>query len=133
MADTPIFGNYKTCNFPGSGPVGSATSGWDVVYYVNAQGEHADVKGFSQKQLRVSGGGKIQHRVMVIKDLMLAPSLGARIGVPGLDYDSVFTTITAGLRILSTRDWDVDTALLLNLNDRGRRSMGASAKVSYRF
>jgi hypothetical protein len=105
----------------------------DDYYVSNAQGERVDVKGFSQKQLRVSGGGKIQHRVMVNKDLMLAPSLGAKIGVSGLDYDSLFTTITAGLGILSTRDWDVDTALLLNLDDRGQRSMGASANVSYRF
>jgi len=76
MADTPIFGNNKTCDFPGSGPVGRATSGWEVVYSVSHSAINAHVV---------------------------------------------------------TRDWDVDTALLLNLDDRGQRSMGANANVSYRF
>ncbi|WP_161490891.1 MULTISPECIES: IPT/TIG domain-containing protein [unclassified Ensifer] len=105
----------------------------DTYRVTNDKHDELSIDGFTAEQLRVSLGAEIARQFTLENDTILTPKLGATGGFSGLDGAGAFGTLSAGVSLETEDLWDLDFALLFNIEGDGDRSAGARAGVSKRF
>jgi len=99
----------------------------------NQAGDRLFMESFAEEQIRLSIGVDFEKQYLLANDLVLTPALGAAAGVSALDNSGLFGSLTAGVRLSDGMAWDLDAALLFNLEGDGEIGAGGKLGGSVRF
>lgn len=99
----------------------------------NGAGSTVALEGFTEQQWRISAGAEIERSFELENGLRLTPSIGASVGFAALDNSGAFGTLSAEVTLANDFNWDLNAALLFNIEDGGDKSAGARVGVGVRF
>jgi hypothetical protein len=99
----------------------------------NAQGDQLIMRGFTEEQFRVSVGADFEKQYLLESGLLLTPSLGFTAGVAALDNSGLFGSVTTGIALSDGMNWELDAALLFNLESDDQVGTGGKLGGTVRF
>ncbi|OCP15639.1 putative Ig domain-containing protein [Ensifer sp. LC163] len=99
----------------------------------NGTGGTVSLEGFTEQQWRLSAGAEIERRYELESGLTLTPRMGASVGFAALDNSGAFGALSAGIDLSNDINWNLDAALLVNIEEDGEQSAGGRVGVSVRF
>ncbi len=99
----------------------------------NGAGGTVSLTGFTEQQWRFSAGAEIERSYALENGLTLTPRMGASVGFAALDNSGAFGTLSAGVDLSNDINWNLDAALLFNIEDDGEQAAGGRVGISVRF
>ncbi|WP_053253257.1 putative Ig domain-containing protein [Ensifer adhaerens] len=99
----------------------------------NSTGGAVSLEGFTEQQWRLSAGAEIERSYELENGLTLTPRMGASVGFAALDNSGAFGALSAGIDLSNDINWNLDAALLFNIEEDGEQSAGGRVGVSVRF
>lgn len=99
----------------------------------NGAGGTVSLDGFTEQQWRFSAGAEIERSYELENGLTLTPRMGASVGFAALDNSGAFGTLSAGIDLSNDINWNLDAALLFNIEEDGEQAAGGRVGISVRF
>ena len=99
----------------------------------NDGGDELDIDGFDAEQFRVSLGAEIARSFTLESGAKVTPKLGVTAGYAGIDGPGIYGSLTAGVTMQTPDFWMLEASLLLNIENDGQKSVGATVRAGKQF